>query len=46
MKLEEKGNSVIGKGVDTDIVVASGKAYVNALNKLEFVKTKKKPEAM
>jgi hypothetical protein len=26
--------------------VASGKAYVNALNKLEFVKTKKKPEAM
>ena len=46
VKLEEKGNSVIGKGVDTDIVVASGKAYVNALNKLEFVKTKKKPEAM
>jgi 2-isopropylmalate synthase len=46
VKLEEKGASVIGKGVDTDIVVASGKAYVNALNKLEFVKTKKKPEVM
>ena len=46
MKLEEKGNSVVGKGVDTDIVVASGKAYVNALNRLEFVKTKKKPEDM
>jgi 2-isopropylmalate synthase len=46
VKLEEKGTSVIGKGVDTDIVVASGKAYVNALNKLEFVKTKKKPEVM
>jgi 2-isopropylmalate synthase len=44
VKLEEKGASVIGKGVDTDIVVASGKAYVNALNKIEFVKTKKKPE--
>ena len=26
---------------DTDIVVASGKAYVNALNKLEFVKRRK-----
>ncbi|MBP1729841.1 MAG: hypothetical protein H6Q55_270, partial [Deltaproteobacteria bacterium] len=24
----------------------SGKAYVNALNKIEFVKTKKKPEDM
>jgi len=46
VKLEEKGASVIGKGVDTDIVVASGKAYVNALNKIEFVKTKKKPEDM
>jgi 2-isopropylmalate synthase len=46
VKLEEKGNSVVGKGVDTDIVVASGKAYVNALNRLEFVKTKKKPEDM
>ncbi|MGD0236719.1 MAG: 2-isopropylmalate synthase [Syntrophorhabdales bacterium] len=41
VKLEEKGVSVIGKGVDTDIVVASGKAYVNALNKLEFVKRRK-----
>jgi len=42
VKLEEKGLSVIGKGADTDIVVASGKAYVNALNKLEFAKRRKK----
>ena len=38
MKLQEKGSTVIGKGVDTDVIVASGKAYINALNKLEFVK--------
>jgi 2-isopropylmalate synthase len=38
VKLEEKGYTVIGKGADTDIIVASAKAYVNALNKLEYVK--------
>jgi 2-isopropylmalate synthase len=38
VKLQEKGSTVIGKGVDTDVIVASGKAYINALNKLEFVK--------
>jgi 2-isopropylmalate synthase len=38
VKLEEKGATVIGKGADTDIIVASAKAYVNALNKLEYVK--------
>ncbi len=41
VKVEENGLTVIGKGADTDVVVASGKAYVNALNKLEFVKTKR-----
>jgi len=41
VKLEEKGSSVIGKGTDTDIIVASAKAYVNALNKLEYVKKRK-----
>jgi 2-isopropylmalate synthase len=41
VKLEENGDSVIGKGVDTDVVVASGKAYVNAINRIEFVKRKK-----
>jgi 2-isopropylmalate synthase len=41
VKLQEKGRTVIGKGADTDVIVASGKAYVNALNKLEFVKKKK-----
>jgi 2-isopropylmalate synthase len=41
VKLEEDGMAVIGKGVDTDVVVASGKAYVNAINRIEFVKRKK-----
>ncbi len=41
VKLEEDGSTVIGKGADTDIIVASGKAYVNALNKLEFVKRRR-----
>jgi 2-isopropylmalate synthase len=41
VKLEEKNRSVIGKGADTDIVVASAKAFVNALNRLEFVKMEK-----
>lgn len=39
--LEEDGISVIGKGAHTDILVASAKAYVNALNKLEFKKQQK-----
>lgn len=32
--LEEGGRSVSGHGADTDIIVASAKAYINALNKL------------
>jgi 2-isopropylmalate synthase len=33
--LEDDGLRVIGHGADTDIVVASAKAYVHAINKLE-----------
>ena len=33
--LERDGRTVRGYGSDTDIIVASAKAYVNALNKLE-----------
>jgi len=32
--LEEDGKSVSGHGADTDIITASAKAYINALNKL------------
>ncbi len=33
--LEDDGVRVIGQGADTDIVVASAKAYLHAINKLE-----------
>ncbi len=32
--IEEDGKSVSGNGADTDIIIASAKAYINALNKL------------
>ncbi len=32
--LEEDNRRVIGHGADTDVIIASAKAYVNALNKL------------
>jgi len=45
VKLEEEGCTVIGKGADTDIIVASAKAYINALNKLDYIKSKKVGDA-
>jgi 2-isopropylmalate synthase len=33
--LEEGDRSVSGHGADTDIIIASAKAYINAINKLE-----------
>jgi 2-isopropylmalate synthase len=38
VKVEEEGKKVAGHGADTDIIVASAKAYINALNKLEYWK--------
>ncbi len=38
VRLRKDGRSVNGLGADTDIVIASAKAYVNALNKLELSK--------
>jgi len=34
VRLAKGGRIVNGQGADTDIVVASAKAYINALNKL------------
>ena len=34
VRLSKGGRIVNGVGADTDIIVASAKAYVNALNKL------------
>ncbi len=43
--LEEDGISVIGRGAHTDILVASAKAYVSALNKLEYMKGHRQKES-
>jgi 2-isopropylmalate synthase len=34
VRVEKEGRIVNGQGADTDIVIASAKAYVNALNKV------------
>ena len=46
VRLEEDGRTVIGTGADTDTMVASVKAYVNALNKLLLKREKTAPEAL
>ncbi|MEW6264946.1 MAG: 2-isopropylmalate synthase [Thermodesulfobacteriota bacterium] len=38
VKLEEDGLTALGQGSDPDIIVASVKAYVNGLNRLEAMK--------
>ena len=38
VRVEEEGKTVMGYGADTDIIVASAKAYLNALNKLAYWK--------
>jgi len=34
VKIEENGRSAVGRGADPDIIVASAKAFLNALNRL------------
>ncbi len=36
VRVEEGGRTVVGQGADTDIIVASAKAYLNALNRLAY----------
>ena len=42
--LEDENFKSQAKGSDPDIIVASAKAYINALNKLIYKKSKKIPE--
>ncbi len=44
VRMEEDGKIVTGQSSDTDTVVASAKAYVNALNKLLVRRTKSPPK--
>ena len=46
VRLEENGRSVNGHGADTDTLVASARAYVNALNKLLVKREKSAPAAL
>jgi len=46
VRLEEKGKSVVGRGADTDTLVASARAYLNALNKLIEKREKTLPGAL
>jgi 2-isopropylmalate synthase len=36
VRLEEDGKAASGYGADTDVIVASALAYLNALNKLAY----------
>jgi 2-isopropylmalate synthase len=38
VQLEEDGKEIVGRGAHTDIIMASVLAYVNALNRLEYLK--------
>jgi len=42
VRLQEDDHIVLGQGAHTDIIVASAKAYINALNKLEYKKRERK----
>jgi 2-isopropylmalate synthase len=46
VRLEEDGKTVMGQGADTDTLVASARAYVNALNKLMVKRQKMAPGAL
>jgi 2-isopropylmalate synthase len=46
VRLEENGRTVTGRAADTDTLVASAYAYVNALNKLLVKREKQAPEAL
>jgi len=44
VRLEKAGHIVNGQGADTDIVIASARAYVNALNKIIQPKDREHPQ--
>jgi len=37
-RLKENGLLALGRGTDPDIITASTKAYINGLNRLEYLK--------
>ena len=43
VKIEEKGKTTVGQAADTDTLVASANAYINALNKMIIKREKTAP---
>lgn len=41
--LEENGHVVLGRGTDPDILVASAKAFINGLNRLDYLRAQREP---
>ena len=46
VRLSENEKTVVGQGADTDTLVASAKAYINALNKLIVKREKTTPSKL
>ena len=46
VRLHESGKTVIGRGADTDTLVASARAYISALNRLMVKREKNIPEEL
>ncbi|WP_084445601.1 alpha-isopropylmalate synthase regulatory domain-containing protein [Desulfosarcina sp. BuS5] len=46
VRLKENGLIALGRGADPDIIVAGAKAYVNGLNKIEYLKSSKYQESV
>jgi len=45
VRLQENGLLALGKGADPDIITASAKAYINGLNRMEYLKSHPMQEA-
>jgi 2-isopropylmalate synthase len=39
VRLKENGLIALGRGSDEDIITASAKAYINGLNRMEYLKS-------
>jgi len=46
VRVQEGEQTVLGQGAHTDIVIASARAYINALNRLEYRKKEKRREGI
>jgi len=44
VRIEDDGKVVLGQGADPDIITAAAKAYLNGLNRLEFLKISRKSD--